>query len=163
MSMTDTGQHGRPPRLVVGLMMAIISGLLVLAFIFQDRAAMANAAPGLAGAITFQLLAQGLGGFICGWLFAGLFGRGGAMGWALSLVSGVVVTLLAGALGGVLKSIPVILSQGIAFQEILNIAIGALAGPLAFDRNPLLAVAWVGLLLLTHIFALRQRRQHGTI
>ncbi|MFD0980779.1 hypothetical protein [Tropicimonas aquimaris] len=161
--MTDTSKPGRAPRLVVAQMMAVISGLLVLAFIFQDSAAMADAQPGLAGAITFQLVAQALGGFIVGWILAGLFGRPGLTGWMLSLAMGVLATVLAGLLGGIIKSVPRFLSEGFELGELVTVAASALAGPLAFDRNPVLAVIWVGLLLLTHIVAARERGQTRTI
>ncbi|PRY26468.1 hypothetical protein CLV78_101564 [Aliiruegeria haliotis] len=155
--MSTAESSGRTPRTVVALMMAIIAAAFVFTFLLEERPTDPGAAEGLTGFATTQVISQAFGGAIVGWLLAALFGRGGVPGWVLSVIGGTLATLLAGAVGGLIFSLPTMLSSGFEIQEAINIGIGALTVPLAAAGRPLVLVVWLVLILLTHIIAKRAR------
>lgn len=156
--MSTSGTSGRSVRGVVAPMMAIILAFLVLTFLLEDKPADISQVEGLRGFVTVQIASQAIAGAICGALFAGLFGRERVFGLMLSVLGGFFVTLLAGALGGALQSLPDILTNGLAVQDGLNVVVGALLIVLASAGRPMVGLAWLVLILLTHVLAARQRR-----
>lgn len=157
MSNSEPTAANRTPRGIVALMMAIIAAAFVFLFLLEERPADPGAVEGLTGFVTTKLISQAIGGAISGWLLAGLFGRSGVLGWVLAVLGGIVATLIAGALGGLVLSLPDIITQGFQAQEAINVALGAFIVPLAAAGKPMVAAAWAALILLTHVLALRER------
>ncbi|WP_068117150.1 hypothetical protein [Tropicimonas marinistellae] len=156
--MNSNGTGTRSARGIVAPMMAVISALLVLAFLLQERPEDASQLDGVGGFVTVQIAAQALGGAICGWLFASVFGQPRVFGWMLSVIGGFFLTLLSGAVAGALLSIPRALTSGLDLNELLRIVGGALTGILAYADQPVVGLGWLVLILLTHVLAARQRR-----
>ncbi|SFC06157.1 hypothetical protein [Tropicimonas isoalkanivorans] len=160
MSIAGSGHSstGSSARGVVAAMMALVMALLVLTMMLEDRTDDLSQVEGLGSFVAGQIATQAFAGAICGWLLATFFGRSGGVGWVLSVLGGLLVTLLAGALAGVLQSLPEILSEGLALTEALKVAVGLLVVIFASAGRPMVAVGWLALILLTHVLAARQRR-----
>jgi hypothetical protein len=160
MSIAGSGHSstGSSARGVVAAMMALVMALLVLTMMLEDKPDDLSQVEGLRGFVAGQIATQAVAGAICGWLLATFFGRSGGVGWVLSVLGGFLVTLLAGALAGVLQSLPEILSEGLALTEALNVAVGLLVVIFASAGRPMVGLGWLVLILLTHVLAARQRR-----
>ena len=109
------------------------------------------------GIVLRYILTMALGSAAAGWLLAGLFGRRGVAGWLLALLGAVAATVVAGLLGSALGLLPDLLRDGWQMSDLVPILFGLAVLPLAFVGKPLLLVAWLGLIALTHVWA-RQAR-----
>ena len=65
--------------------------------------------------------------------------------------------MVAGLLGSALGLLPDLLRDGWQMSDLVPILFGLAVLPLAFVGKPLLLVAWLGLIALTHVWA-RQAR-----
>lgn len=148
------------PRLITAAMMASVSVFLFVAFLYNDlgNVAAQNApAPGIA-IVARYLVAMAIGGAAAGFLFAGLFGRQGMMGWVFALVGGTLATLTAGVTGSVIGLLPERLSDGWQAADLIPIVSGAMILPFALSDWPALTVVWPAMIFATHIWARNARR-----
>ena len=151
-------------RWITALMMALLGAILFVAFVLQDIRIHPELAPGDLpwGLIIRYALAMTLGGALSGYLFAGLFGRGGLGGWLLAILSGVIATAIAGLFGSAFGLIPDMLTDGFSTAEIIQIAAGLLMLPLALIEQPWLALVVGAILIVTHLRCKISRAAPGT-
>ncbi|NDR56549.1 hypothetical protein [Aliiruegeria sabulilitoris] len=159
--MTDSSSEVRAatPRRVVALMMAPTSAMFLFFLLREDVQNFTELEwadlPWMT--VLLYLLSMGLGGALAGWLLAGLFGRGGVLGWALAGVGGVVTTLLACLVGAGFGRLPELVADGFQLADLISVLAGLLIPVFAMAGQPLVAVVWCGLIVLTHIRAGRAR------
>jgi hypothetical protein len=109
------------------------------------------------GLVLRYVVSMGLGGAFAGWLLSGTFGRRGASGWLLALLGGVLATTTAGLFGSAAGLLPDVLSDGWETADLVPIGFGLAVLPLAFAGQPLVFLAWLGCVLITHVWARRSR------
>ena len=147
-------------RWTAAAMMALLGAVLFAAFVLQDIRLLSKDA---AGDLPWGLIlryggAMTLGGALAGYLFSGLFGRSGIMGWCLTLISGLIVAAVAGALGSAFGLLPDALTTGFGTKQMIEIAAGLLILPLALIEEPWLAIVVGALLVITHLRSRMQRQ-----
>ncbi|MEM9248309.1 MAG: hypothetical protein AAGB05_06375 [Pseudomonadota bacterium] len=147
---------GWAPRAIVAVAMAALAVLCVTAFLYEDRAA-AGGAEGLWGFVGSTLVGHALGGAAAGFALAGLFGRPVAVGWALSVVGGLLVALLGGLLGGLFNTIPALLSGASGLEDAIRIGSALLVTPLAIASAPWLGGVWLVAIAGVHLVVRRSR------
>lgn len=109
------------------------------------------------GLIALYICAMALGGAIAGLLFAGFFGRAGAMGWVRALIGGILVALVAGFIGSALGRVPQIVADGFTGETLVAIGFGFFVVPLAITGFPMLLAIWALLTLAAHVLCKRAR------
>ncbi len=152
----ETGTTGWTARGACGVGLALLAAILAFSFLYEDRGAAAGA-EGIWAFVTGTLFGHALGGFVAGWLLAGLFGRGRAVGWVLALVGGIVAVLLAGLLGGVVTALPSLVSGGSVVTEAIRVGTSAFVGPLAVAAAPWLGLVWFGGVGALHVAVQKTR------
>ncbi len=150
---------GGSPRMVVSLMMALMGAMFFFAFLSEDVSNTTNLdwADVPKGLVIRYIIAMGLGGAIAGWLVSGLFGRSGVMGWLLAALGGLLATVFAGFLGSAVGLLPDLLADGWQMSDLIPIAFGLLVVPLSLVGNPLMTLACVVLVAVTHVWTKRHR------
>ena len=155
----ESRTDARRLKLIVSAGLAAASTLLFLALIFEDIGDLADSdwsnLP--IGMIVRYIVAMGLGGAIAGYALSNLFGRPGLLGWALSLIGGVIAATFAGLLGSAIGLLPDLLSDGLQSRDIVAVGAGVLVLPLALIGWPVLLPIWAGLISLVHLLATRLR------
>ena len=151
--------RGAAPRRTVAAMMALVGAGLTWFLVNQDvqNFAQTSWADLPLSAVVRGLVFMAVGGALVGGLLAGLFGRSGLAGWALAAVGGVAGTVLGCLLGTLLSRVPDLLTGGPRTADLVSLAAGFLLPVLAMAAQPLLAVAWLAVIVLTHVLALRAR------
>jgi hypothetical protein len=156
--MSETRHAGLSPRLVAALMMAVTGAGFFFIFLLQDvRGGVVDWSTLPRGLVIRYVVAMGIGGGLAGWLLAGLFGRGGVLGWVLALVGGILATLFAGLLGSAAGLLPDVLADGWQTADLIPILYGIAVVPLTLFTRPFLLVVWLALIVVTHLWA-RQAR-----
>lgn len=102
-------------------------------------------------------LAMTLGGLLAGFLFGGLFGRQGPLGWLLAVIAGVLAVALSGLLGSAVGLLPDLLADGYQSRDLIAVASGVLILPLALADQPWLLAVLVLLIGAAHVIARRRR------
>ena len=104
-------------------------------------------------------LCHGLGGALAGVALKGLLGRHGIPGWALALVTAVLITLLGNLIGGALSAVVgQALGVGGFALSLIRIGVGALTVPFAIAELPWSGALWIAAAVLSHLLAGRQRK-----
>ena len=150
--MDETEPAGRTARAIVAAGMAAVAALFAFLFLYGDR----QAATGSTGAWLFVgevILFHGLGGLVAGAALAGLIGRRGTAGWPLAALGGMLATLLAGAIGGLLSSVPALLSGASLTAEAIRIGAASVVTPLAVAAAPWLGAVWAVAIAALHLLA----------
>ncbi len=147
-------------RLAVAAIWGGALAFFALAFTLQDRAVWPEDAVRVIGAdIAHFTASQALGGALAGFLLAGLFGRGGAAGWLLSILGAILALLLGSLAGGAIFGLREILSGG---QDLvlglIRVGMGPLGILFASAQAPLLGLALVLSTAFAHLVARRLRR-----
>jgi hypothetical protein len=143
---------GWTARGLVATGMAALAALFAFLFLFGDR----QAAAGHGGVVLFVgevVVFHALGGLAAGWALAGLFGRRGPVGWPLAALGAALATLLAGLVGGVLSSLPALLSGAGLTAEAIRIGAATVVTPLAVAAAPWLGAVWAAAILALHLVA----------
>lgn len=141
------------PRPLASALMAVSSALLFTVFVFEDlsdllRTEWSDVPWGL---VLRYVLSMGIAGALIGALLAGMFGRGGTVGWALSVAGGIVTATLAGLLGSFFGLLPSLLSRGTGAGDLIAILAGGLVLPFTVARWPIVGALWLLLLAITHV------------
>ncbi|RDC74470.1 hypothetical protein DLJ49_04055 [Rhodovulum sp. 12E13] len=150
--MDETEPAGWTARAIVAAGMASVAALFAFLFLYGDR----QAATGSTGVWLFVgevILFHGVGGLVAGAALAGLFGRRGTAGWPLAAFGGVLATLLAGLIGGVLSGVPTLLSGGSPVTEAIRLGAATVVTPLAVAAAPLLGAVWAVAMAALHLLA----------
>ena len=150
--MEEDDPAGWTARGFVATGMAVLAALFAFLFLFEDR----QAAAGATGVWLFVgevIVFHGVGGIVAGWALAGLFGRRGAFGWALAAIGAILATLLAGAIGGLVSSLPALLSGSGVSAEAIRIAAAAFVAPFAVAAAPWLGAVWVAAVAALHLLS----------
>jgi len=142
-------------------MMALIGAFLFGAFVLQDIRIHPELGPQDLpwGLIIRYSAAMVLGGALIGYLFCGFFGRNGIGGWMLAMIGGVLAASLSGLIGSAIGLSPELLADGFSAAELIRIAAGLLVFPLASLEQPVLFPLVIGMIVITHIFTKRARRE----
>jgi hypothetical protein len=143
---------GWTARGVVALGAGLVAACFAVAFLVVEGRGVEMTA-GLWAFAGRTAFGHAAGGFVAGWALAGLFGRGGLPGWALSVLGMILVTVLGGVLGTLAETLPGLLRQGGLMAEIIKIGAGAAITPLAIASLPWLGAVWVGGLAAIHLAA----------
>ncbi len=150
--MQEDDPAGWTARGLVATGMAVLAALFAFLFLFEDR----QAGPGVSRVLLFVgevAFFHGVGGMIAGWALAGLFGRRGPFGWALAAGGAILATLLAGAISGLISSLPALLSGSAVSTEAIRIGAAALVAPLAVASAPWLAAVWAAAVAALHMLS----------
>lgn len=143
---------GWTARGVAAVALAALACLMAFFFLYADRNAAAGA-EGLWAFVTEVLLGHAAGGFVAGWLLAGLFGRRGVPGWGLALLGAVLASLLAGLVGGIIATLPALMSGTSMVSAAIRAGAGALVTPLAIAGAPWLGAVWLAGIAGLHLTA----------
>lgn len=156
---SSTPAAGSAARRVVAASMALVGALFVYFLIEEDVRNLSQVSWSDldAGIVARYVAAMLIGGAVSGWLFAGLFGRGGAVGWVLVAIGGVLATLLAGLLGSAIGRLPDLLADGWNMSDLLAVGAGLLVPVLAIAGQTHVAFLWIALIVLAHLLARRAR------
>jgi hypothetical protein len=154
----NDGRHGSARYVTTG-MMALIGAVFFFAFLLEDVVGRSSVVwADLPWAVILRyVVAMVIGGALAGWLLAGSFGRRGVAGWLLALLGGALATTIAGLLGSAFGLLPDLLADGWEMADLIPIGYGLAVLPLAFAGVPLLSLAWLVLVALTHVLAKRAR------
>lgn len=145
-------------RGIATVMMAALGAGFLVVFALQDAPAEGLVWVDLPWRIILRyVLAMGIGGGLVGWLLAGCFGRRGAAGWFYALLGGFAATLVAGLVGSAVGQLPVVLLDGWQMADLIPIAFGLLVAPLVIASRPILVLAWIAMIVATHLLARRAR------
>lgn len=153
--MEDTAQKRflSTPRLLASALMAVSSALLFTVFVFEDLNALLDTSWSDVpwGLVLRYVLSMGAAGALVGAVLAGVFGRGGIAGWALSIAGGIVAATVAGLLGSFFGLLPGLLSRGIGTGDMIAILAGGLVLPFTVAEWPIVGALWLALVALTHV------------
>lgn len=149
-------------RLIASLMMALIGAALFAAFVLQDikihpETEFADLPWNL---ILRYALAMTAGGALVGFMFCGLFGRNGVLGWVLALIGGVIAASISGLFGSAFGLLPDLLADGFSTSDAVQVAAGLLILPLAAIEQPMVLVIVLALIVVTHLWCNRARQSH---
>ncbi len=157
-----TGKSRRiVPRRPVTFVMAVIGASLFLLFLSRDLP------DGLSddwakqnfGLVARYVVAMTLGGALMGYLLAPMFGHSGVGGYALSLVGGVLATLIAGAIGSLFGLLPDLLSDGWQSSDLIAILFGFAVLPLAAAENFGSLLIWLSMVVAAHVLSVFERKK----
>lgn len=102
-------------------------------------------------------VAMVLGGLLAGFLFGGLFGRRGVLGWLLAVIVGILALSLSGLLGSAVGLLPDLLADGYQPRDLVAVAAGVLILPLTLADQPWLLAVLLLLIGGAHVLARRGR------
>lgn len=102
-------------------------------------------------------LSMTVGGALAGFVFAGLFGRRGLLGWILACLGGVLSALVCGFFGSAIGLLPDLLADGYQASDLIQAAAGILVVPFSLIEQPLLIPLLLGLVILAHVLSRRAR------
>lgn len=149
------------PRAVATIMMLMSALLFFWVFVAEETSGPSQLSfSDIPIARLFQYgIAMALGGVLAGYVLSGCFGRRGWLGWALALAGGVIASLIAGACGSALALVPEIVTRGWGGTDLVAMATGALIVPLSLVEYPVLAVLWLALVGIAHLWSRSSRRR----
>lgn len=145
----DTKRHN---RWRAAAMMALVAAIMFATVLHDDLPQNPDARSGL---IIRYAVAMALGGALAGYLLAGLFGRPGMLGWIMALLGGLLASLVSGFAGSLIGLSPELLLDGVHTSDLIAIFAGILVLPFALADGLTIALAWIVLILLTHVWIKR--------